>query len=178
MKRLEYKEVIKSYDIPSSLSNEFIVNGKLEKVYFWNNLIMWFSTNYVVVKGRIPLVLATSIWQKYPNNTYQIRVDGGSYDNNPREFAVDEKYEKEILSYREDLLSKIDANEYIRKCKDSLERLKKRSTYNKYVTCYHIDKKEGLNAFLSEYSKYINEKKEKEKENIINEVVKTLYKKL
>ncbi len=178
MKRLEYKEVIKSYDIPSSLSNEFIVNGKLEKVYFWNNLIMWFSTNYVVVKGRIPLVLATSIWQKYPNNTYQIRVDGGSYDNNPREFAVDEKYEKEILSYREMLTSKIEAKDYILKCENSLERLKKRSNLNKYVTCYHIDTKEGLNVFLKEYSEYLTSKKDEEKDKIIDEVVKTLYKKL
>ncbi len=177
MKKLEYEDAIKSYDISNSLSSDFIVYKELEKVYFWNNLIIWFNCGYTVVKGKIPLVLATSIWEKYPNTIYQIRVNGEAYDDKPKDFAVDEQYEKEISNFVEKY-AKTDAKKYIEECKASLKRLKKRTGVNKYITCYHIDTKEGLNAFLSEYSKYINEKKEKEKENIINEVVKTLYKKL
>ena len=178
MKRIEYEEVIKSFDIPISVSDEFMVNYKLEKVYFWNDLVIYYTSYYAVVKGKIPFVLAKTIWDNYPNRTYQIRVNGGSDLNQPKDFAVDEQFEREIATYVEELEFKKDPKDYFLKCDDALDRMRRRNKFNKYVTCYHIDTKEGLNAFLKEYIEYINSLKEQQKEDIINEVVKALHKKL
>lgn len=177
MLREDYNKIIKSFDITSSISSEFLVNNKLEKVYYWNELIIWYSNGYVTIKGRIPLNLATSIWDKYPNNLYQIRVNGESYSDRPKDHAVDEVYEKEILNHLDELRLNMNAKGYILKCEDSLKRLKKRTGTNKYITCYHIDTKEGFNIFLSEYSEYLVDKKEQEKEKMIKQIVKKLYKK-
>ena len=155
-----------------------MINDKLEKVYFWNDLVIYYTSYYAVVKGKIPFVLADTIWNNYPNRTYKIRVDGGSHLDQPKDFAVDEQFEREIATYLEELGSKNDPSDYTLKCNNALERMRRRNKFNKYVTCYHIDTKEGLNAFLKEYIEYINFLKEQQKEDIINEVVKALYKKL
>ena len=176
MVREEFNEVIKSFNITNSLSYTFD-KGKMEKVYYWNELVIWYGNGYAVVKGKIPLVLATSVWEKYPNGLYQIRVNGGAYDDKPKEFAVDEQYEREVNDLCEKY-AKTDAKKYIEECKNALEKMKKRSNSNKYINCYHIDTKDGFNIFLEEYCEYLISKKEEEKEKIINEVVKTLIKKL
>ena len=177
MIRKDYEDVRKSFNINNNLSDT-IVNGDKEKVYYWNDLAMWFSNGYAVIKGRIPFILANSIFEKYPNKIYEIRVNGGSWCDEPKDYAIDEQYEREIYNFIEEIELNVNSKKYIEQCKNSLKRLKRRNNLNKYVTCYHIDTKEGFNIFLNEYSKYIVEKKEQEKEKIINEVSKTLYKKM
>lgn len=69
MNRLEYIEVKEATEIPLNR---------------WNNLIFRFSdTYYTIVEGDIPLEVANTIYEKYPENPYGIRVNGGCDYCNP-----------------------------------------------------------------------------------------------
>jgi len=71
MNRLEYNEVMKAVEIP---------------LHRWNNFTIRFGgTHYAVVKGNIPLKVANAIYEKYPDNPYGIRVNGGCNHWNPNE---------------------------------------------------------------------------------------------
>jgi len=100
MNRLEFNEVIKAFGIGKPLSTTTGRYGSIENVHYWGGLAIYFGGSYyTVVNGRIPLEVANIIYGKYPNNPYNIRVDGGSSDWNPVSRAVDDKYEKEIQEY-------------------------------------------------------------------------------
>lgn len=69
MNRLEYSEVMKCM-----------------KIAFlrWHNLKISFGpTSYATVEGNIPLEVAKIIFDKYPENEYGIRINGGCMDWNP-----------------------------------------------------------------------------------------------
>lgn len=69
MNRLEYNEVLKTTEIP---------------LHLWHNLNIHFGgTFYAIVEGDIPLEVANAIYEKYPDNPYGIRVNGGCNDCNP-----------------------------------------------------------------------------------------------
>ena len=153
MNRLEFDEVMKAVDINNPLSTTEGRYGTREDVHYWNNLAIWFGGSYyAIVHGRIPLEVANIIYQKYPDNTYDIRVYGGCKDWNPNKWATDDKYEKEIHEYLEEDL---DADEYISKCKKAKRNLERRKNKDyKYLASYHIDSKEGLLIFLTEMKDY------------------------
>ena len=95
MNRLEFNEVMKAVGINNPLSTAEGRYGTREEVHYWNNLAICFGGSYyTIVNGRIPLEVANIIYQKYPGNPYNIRVDGGCNDWNPIDWATDEKYLK------------------------------------------------------------------------------------
>ena len=95
MNRLEFNEVMKAADINNPLSTTKGRNGTSEEVHYWNNLSIWFGGSYyAIVNGRIPLEVANIIYEKYPENQYNIRVDGGCAYWNPIDWATDDKYLK------------------------------------------------------------------------------------
>ncbi len=157
MNRLEFNEVMKAVDINNPLSTTTGRYGSTEEVHYWGNLAIWFGGSYyTVVNGKIPYEVAKIIYEKYPGNPYEIRVDGGCVDWVPINYAVDEKYEKEIKELVDNYgFSK----EYLTKCAYAYRNLKRRKDDSKYIKTYHIDSKEGLLIFLTEMKDYFARKK-------------------
>ena len=124
MNRLEFNEVMKAVGINNPLSTAEGRYGTREEVHYWNNLAICFGGSYyTIVNGRIPLEVANIIYQKYPGNPYDIRVDGGCKDWNPIDWATDEKYEKDIQKYVKEHLG---IDEYLSKCKNAERNFKRR----------------------------------------------------
>lgn len=182
MKKIEFNEVMNVVGINNPLSTTTGRYGSTEEVHYWNNLAIWFSGSYyAIIRGKIPYEVANIIYQKYSSNFYEIRVEGGCSNWNPIDWAVDEQYEKEI---KENLERFLGSNEYIEKCELARENLYKRNNDDKYITTYHIDKKEGLLIFLIEMKDYFLRKNnlletEVEKyDELISKVVFELLKKI
>ena len=153
MNRLEFNEVMKIVGINNPLSTTMGRYDSIEKVHQQNNIAIWFGGSYyTVVNGRIPLEVANIIYEKYPNNLYSIRVDGGCKGNKPIDWATDEMYEKEIEKYIDQGLNSL---EFIAKCRTAKRNFKRRKNLDdKYIKTYHIDSKEGLLIFLIEMKNY------------------------
>ena len=153
MNRLEFNEVLKSVGINNPLTTTAGRYGSKEQVHYWNNLAMYFGGSYyAVVNGKIPLEVANIIYEKYPDNPYSIRVNGGCLDNDPKDYATDDQFEKEINEYIEEGLS---ASAYYAKCDKARKRLENRKNIDdKHIQGYHIDTKEGLLIFLIEMKDY------------------------
>ncbi len=183
MNRLEFKEVLNSLDIYNPLTTTEGRYNKLEDVHYWNDLAMHFDgRDCAIVKGRIPLEVAMIIYQKYPGNPYGIIVDGGKKNNNPIDYAVDKKYEKEIRDYSDENNG---MQIFLKKCAQAERNLKRRKKIDdKYIKTYHIDSKEGLLIFLTEMKDYILRKNnlpetEVEKSNeLLANVTSSLLKKV
>lgn len=93
MNRLEFNEVMKAVEIDNPLSTTTGRYGSSEQVHFWQNVAINFGGSYyTVVHGKIPLEVANIIYEKYPNNPYEIRVDGGCSDWDPKKWTRDGKY--------------------------------------------------------------------------------------
>ena len=152
MNRLEFNEVLKTLGINNPLISTKGRYGESEQVHFWQNIAIYFGGSYyTVVRGKVPLEVANIIYQKYPNNPYEIRVDGGCNDYVPNEHAVDDKYKREIQEHIE---KEHTSDEYLENCKRSRKNLLRRKSDNKYIETYHIDSKEGLVILLTELKDY------------------------
>ena len=163
MNRLEFNEIMKAANIKNNGIKTNGRYGSMEDIYCWNNLTMCFGGSYyAVVNGRIPLEVANNIYEKYPNNPHNIRIEGGSVDSVPFNYAIDDKFEEDIKEYYEQNMVNDDFNTYFMNAKNNLE---KRNDDDKYITSYHIDTKEGLVVFLKEMSAYLS-KSNKETEDI------------
>lgn len=157
MNRLEFNEVLKAVGINNPLVNTTGRYGTSEEVHFWQNIAIYFGGSYyTVIRGKVPLEVANIIYKKYPNNPYQIRIDGGCIDYVPIEHATDDQYEKEIQEHIEENLS---SDEYTARCKKSHKNMLRRKDEKKYIQTYHIDTKEGLIIFLTEMKDYYARKK-------------------
>lgn len=148
MTRLEFDKVMEATDIEDNV----LISEEGDKVHYWEDFAISFSgTFYAIVKGKIPLEVANIIWKKYPDNPYNIRVEGARKDLIPTEYAIDEIYNQEKATLASQELNTWD---YLEKCKKAFEECKKRNDDNKYLTTYHIDTKEGLLIFLTEMKDY------------------------
>lgn len=138
MNRLEFNEVLKAFDINDC--STLWRYGSNRTVYFWNGIEIYFGGSYyTVISGKVPLKVANTIYQKYPNNQYGIRINGGCYDYIPIDYAVDDKYKEEVKKHS---------------LEESKKNLLERKNKNKYIEYYHIDSKEGLIILLSELKDY------------------------
>lgn len=156
MNRLEFNEVMKAVGINNPLSTTNGRYGTSEQVHYCQNIAIHFGGSYyAVIKGKVPLEVANIIYEKYPNNPYEIRVDGGCSDWQPSEHATDDKYERNIQEYIELHLG---ADEYLEKCRNARRNFLRRTNENKYVDTYHIDTKEGLVILLTEMKDYFARK--------------------
>lgn len=156
MNRLEFNEVMKNVGINNPLTTTTGIYNSSEEVHYWQNIAIYFGGSYfTVVKGKIPLEVANIIYEKYPNNPYEIRVDGGCSDWNPNERCIDDKYKKDIQEYVEQNLND---EEYLEKCKKARKNLSRRVNENKYIGTYNIDTKEGLVILLLEMKDYFARK--------------------
>ena len=148
MNRLEFNEVMHVVGIDNPITTKMTMASSVgsEKVHRWQNIDINFSGSYyAVINGKIPLEVASIIYEKYPNNPYEIRVNGGCSDWNPEKYAVDDKYENvmdEIVKLN------LPTNEYLTKFKNA------RKSEDKYIQTYHIDTKEGLVILLTEMKDY------------------------
>ncbi len=151
MDRLEFNNTIKyagfNFDDGTIKDN----CGKMTKCYDFNNIKYYFGgTFYAVVKGKIPLEVANSIYKKYPSNQYKIRVAGACIDEKPNDWARDEIFDQEI----EEINKKYCAEEWVAKYEEADKRLEERPDENKYIEYYHIDTEKGLQIFLNEMREY------------------------
>lgn len=118
--------------------------------------VFWWSY-YTIIKGKIPFEVADIIYEKYPNNPYKIRIDGGSEDYKPIEYAIDKQYTKEIAEELKKTTSLEDFSTINKKLK---KEMLKRDDDKKYISKYHIDTKEGLIILLTEMKDYYARKQE------------------
>ncbi len=152
MNKLEFKEVLNAFGINNHLMDTNGRYGSKEEIHFWNNIALYFGGSfYTVVMGKIPLEVANIIYEKYPDNQHNIRVDGGESDYVPNEHAVDSQYEQEL---QENAKQNLAAEIFLKRCQRAQEQMQKRSDEGKYIKKYHIDSKEGLVIFLSELNDY------------------------
>lgn len=97
MNRLEFKEVLKAVGVNNPLTDTHNRYGESEEVHYWKDIVMYFGGSYyTIIKGKIPFEVADIIYEKYPNNPYKIRIDGGKEDYKSIEYAIDKQYTKEI----------------------------------------------------------------------------------
>lgn len=156
MNRLEFNEVMRAVEINNPLSTTIGRYGTIEKVHYWQNIAIHFGGSYyTIISGKFPLEVANIIYEKYPSNPYEIRVNGGSNAWNPNEHATDDIYKKELQEYIE---QELDVDEYSAKCRKAHENLLCRTNENKYIDTYHIDTKEGLVILLLEMKDYFARK--------------------
>ncbi|MBR5369964.1 MAG: hypothetical protein IK137_01525 [Bacilli bacterium] len=119
---------------------------------YWKNLeIIEGDSYYAIVKGKVPLEVALIIYNKYPENQYGIRVEGGRDNYDPKEWAKDDEYQKEADSYPKGYTNHFEIEERYNSLQSNL---KKRPDENKYIGTYHIDTKEGLIILLAEMKDY------------------------
>ncbi len=187
MNRLEFNEVMKAVGINNPLSTAEGRYGTREEVHYWNNLAICFGGSYyTIVNGRIPLEVANIIYQKYPGNPYDIRVDGGCKDWNPIDWATDEKFEKDIQRYNQRYIEDdLDVDEYSSKYENAKRNFKRRKNIDdKYLKAYHIDSKEGLLIFLTEMKDYflrknnLPETEVKKYDELITKITSEIFKKV
>ncbi len=88
MNRFEFNIVMKTVGINNPLTTTEGRYGTREDVHYWNDLAIWFGGSYyTIVRGKIPLEVANIIYEKYPENPYNIRVNGGCDDWNPIDWS-------------------------------------------------------------------------------------------
>ena len=142
MNRLEFKEVLKAVGVNNPLTDTHNRYGESEEVHYWKDIVMYFGGSYyTIIKGKIPFEVADIIYEKYPNNPYKIRIDGGSEDYKPIEYAIDKQYTKEIAEELEKTTSLEDFSTINKKLR---KEMLKRDDDKKYIIKYHVDTKEGL----------------------------------
>lgn len=96
MNRLEYNKVLETLGINNPIKNTIGKYGTTELVHFWNNVEIHFRDSYyTVISGKVPLEVANIIYEKYPDNPYGIRIDGGCSDYIPIKHAKTERYGNE-----------------------------------------------------------------------------------
>lgn len=148
MNKLEYKEVLNALGIYNPI-NEYHTT---EETHIWNNVLISFNAGcYAIIKGKIPLEVANIIYEMYPENQYNIRVNGGCINYIPKEHAIDDQYRLEIEQY---INENLPSEEYIANCKNARRKMQRRKDDNKYIETYHIDTKEGLVILLTELKNY------------------------
>ena len=156
MNRFEFNKIMETIGLPDAIMGSREYNGKRERAYLWQDLIIHFGgTDYAVVHGKNLLEFAKTIYEKYPDNHYGIRVNGGSNDLNPADWAVDHKYQEYAQKLgNERAKGNLSNAEYRLKLKAARNELEGRPIDNKYIKDYHIDTKEGLLIFLTEMKDY------------------------
>ena len=88
MTKLEFEEVLKATDIYNPVEATEEQHGSAEDIHWWNNMAIFFShSDYTIVKGKIPLEVANTIYEKYPDNHYGIRIEGGCSDWKPADWT-------------------------------------------------------------------------------------------
>ena len=159
MTKLEFEEVLKATDIYNPVEATEEQHGSAEDIHWWNNMAIFFShSDYTIVKGKIPLEVANTIYEKYPDNQFGITTDGGNIDWDPADFATDDKLEKELLDYEEQCFDYhiISDQEYEEKCqKAEKDFANRKGVDGKYLKSYQIDTKEGLLIFITEMKDYL-----------------------
>lgn len=174
MTNLEFEEVIKviSKQNPTLLQPSKVASAM--SCYYIGSIEIScnkspIKTQLVEINGKIPLEVAKTIYEKYSNPRYGIKISQTAYplnfNPNPVDYAVDEVYEKEIHHYQ------MQGPEVLAKNKKrALERLHQRPEKNKYIKRYLISTKEGLIAVITELEKYLA-KEERKRHLFANKII-------
>lgn len=85
MTSLEFVSVLDAFGIPIKRSK---YNGNLSAEFDKLNFYLENNKYYAVVEGIIPMSVACNIYDKYPNNPYKIRVQGGNVNLDPRDYGT------------------------------------------------------------------------------------------
>ena len=89
MNRIEFNSTLEILGIDNILTYTMGNYGTHEPVYVVNNMAINFGgSDYAIVRGQIPLQVAKNIYQKYPDNYYDIRILGSSNDCDPDNYAT------------------------------------------------------------------------------------------
>lgn len=171
MNHIEYKEVLKTVSINNPLSRTIGGDGSMVDVHYWNELAIWFEGKYAIIHGKIPIDVANTIYEKYPDNPYGIRVNGGGKDWKPTDFVKENKY---IESYHIDtkdglLIFLIEMKEYsLRNNMDETE-----EEYDKSTARIVSELLKSINPTISA-DKWMQE--DKQNRDIYNASLKRTYK--
>lgn len=154
MTNFEFEQVMKTIDIGGPIVTTDRYGFKCDDIYYWQGITIYFYNNYVIVSGKIPFELVKTIYQKYPNIPYEMRIKGWYEGCTLVDLAVDEKYEKEINEYIENNSS--ECVSILDKFEKARKRLLRRNDGNKYIRECDIFTKEELVIFLTEMKDYYN----------------------
>lgn len=112
------------------------------KLFTKNGFIAYQRSYYLVVKGKVPFVVAKDIFDQYSD--LEIRFCGGAND----EPTIDRCCHDDLIEYTESLNIEIDGFEGFSKKYDSKKaQLIKDDADGFYCPEYHIDKLQGIKAF-------------------------------
>lgn len=157
MNRLEFDAVMKTLDLENPIGTTSGRYGTTEVVHLWENLEIYFGGSfYAVVNGKVPYLVAERIYEKYPGNPYEIRINGGCPDTKPIDCATSDEFEDYAKKAFEEKTSLM---QYAEACVEKSEEIKSGPKGSLYINGYHIDSKEGLLIFLTTMSDYILEQK-------------------
>ena len=69
-----------------------------EAFFLGNKYFFLYSAKdgYTIVKGRIPLEVVNTIYEKYLTNLYKIRILGDFMESLSSDYAIDEKYNEDL----------------------------------------------------------------------------------
>ena len=149
MNSLELKVVMNILGISSCGITNKTRTGTSD-LYTWNGLNIRFGgTYYTMVSGKVPLEVAQRIYDKYPNNPFEIRVAGGHLDNKPLDYCSSDEYENFIKTAE---ASNIDS--YINNLREVKKAIVEKKPESLYIESYHIDSKEGVLILLTELHDY------------------------
>lgn len=183
MNRFEFKEVLKQEGIRDTYSFTEGRYGEHEDVYYWKDLVIYFSGSYyTVVKGRIPKEVARKIYElDLLGDEYSIRFQGAErgrkIDDNHIYYHID-TFEGLLLflevykNYLEDYIDRpIDLDSMVADIKKNLLKLSKANIsndewvnkHNRFSDIYNSSVETNGNELLqllrdkiNEYDKTVN----------------------
>lgn len=140
MNKIEFLETMKFCGIKREKENNS---------FYYNGVLLNFDDDRnVIVKGKVPLEVANTIYKKYDSVDMGIRLHD-SYENlNPNDYIFED--DKNLLEYVEDYYK---YNCMDKKHLENMGAIRKELNSN-FVTDYYIDDLRGLIIFLTELQEY------------------------
>lgn len=148
MKVNEIRYIFNNLGIKELENPPIYAKENINLVGCFNGFFIFRYSYYWVVRGKMPLKYAKELY-KY-RDTDDIRVEGGSNDNEPIKWCTSDehyKYKLEMFKTYEAKLIKLD--EMLKKINVKKEELMKNNIEDFYISMYHIDKNEGLQRVVN-----------------------------
>lgn len=135
------KQILKLLGV-SILESTPIYTREVDFVGCINGFFIFSYSYYWVIKGKMPLKYAIEL---YNYKDLEIRVDGGSKDNNPIDWCTSDRFKKEYEKITEKYhLGILTINELSKEISTIKKKFIDKDLDSCYIEMYHIDTTEGL----------------------------------
>ncbi len=152
MTNIEFKTVLNVLNISNKIGTKKNEFDEEIDIYKWHDFEIYLSGyGSAILKGKIPFEVAQTIYNKYPNNPYSIRIN-----NNNNDEPINHVNNDDLKKILDNLLTK--ENNFksllLKEWKNRLKDICDTNPYPLYIESYHIDTKEGLLIVLEELHNY------------------------